>query len=300
MPFNQTLGTPILTAGDIENAGGGNLAIRPDKVTYGKMQPVSNGSRVLGSGSGYGLQDVREVGIGSLLAMSGNTLNCLAVGSVGATAPVVSSGGQNPVISMAQAGIATDGYLDSLAFNVFNNKQEAIILTTSGNSGPSTLVGGAMDIPQYSLLPYMSAVDLTTQTNATTVNRMQFGTVLDNLGVTIVSGDQITFSEDGMYNIQFSAQLEKTDAGTDEVEIWLYANGTSNVADSSTIVSLKGNGAKQVAAWNWFYRAVIGDFVQIVWYSADPNVQLTYRAAASTPTRPAIPSVILTVNKVSE
>lgn len=80
MPFNQTVGQPYLSAGDIQNAGSGNLAIRPDKVTYGKMQPVSGGSKLLGSGSAFGAQDVREISLGSGLTMTGNVLSATGGG----------------------------------------------------------------------------------------------------------------------------------------------------------------------------------------------------------------------------
>ena len=45
------------------------------------------------------------------------------VSSVTGTAPVVSSGGLTPVISMVAANTSTDGYLTSTDWNTFNNKQ---------------------------------------------------------------------------------------------------------------------------------------------------------------------------------
>jgi hypothetical protein len=45
-----------------------------------------------------------------------------SVNSVTGTAPIASSGGANPVISISQADIETDGYLSSIDWNTFNNK----------------------------------------------------------------------------------------------------------------------------------------------------------------------------------
>ena len=59
-----------------------------------------------------------------------------AVTSVTGTAPVVSSGGTTPAISMPQANGTTDGYLDSADWNTFNNKVDDNIYTADG-----TLVG---------------------------------------------------------------------------------------------------------------------------------------------------------------
>jgi hypothetical protein len=55
------------------------------------------------------------------------------VTSVGATAPVASSGGTTPTISMAAANTTTDGYLTSTDWNTFNNK--------TSNTGTVTSVG---------------------------------------------------------------------------------------------------------------------------------------------------------------
>lgn len=69
--------------------------------------------------------------------------------SVTATAPVLSTGGTTPDISMDPADTGHDGYLTSTDWNTFNDKQDAITLTTTGTSGPATLVGATLNVPQY-------------------------------------------------------------------------------------------------------------------------------------------------------
>ena len=93
-------------------------------------------------------------------------------------------------------------------------------------------------------------------------------------------------------------QLEKTDAGDDAVQIWLCKNG-DNVANSNTEITIVGNNGKFVAAWNFFVQAAAGDYYELCWHSADTSVSLQAQGTASNPTRPAIPSVILTVNQVA-
>jgi hypothetical protein len=122
----------------------------------------------------------------------------------------------------------------------------------------------------------------------------------DNNGVTIQSNSQITCANAGVYNIQFSAQLEKTDNGVDLVEIWLSKNGT-NIADTNTKVTLNGNGAKAVAAWNFLIKLNAGDYIELKWYSADTHAQILAEPAVTSPlnlARPAIPSIILTAYKI--
>jgi hypothetical protein len=101
----------------------------------------------------------------------------------------------------------------------------------------------------------------------------------------------------GVYDIQFSAQVDKTDSGTDEIWIWLRKNGT-NLADTATSVQLTGNGAHYVAAWNFFVNAAANDYFQLMWYSPDANVRLHAEPAFGVV--PGIPSLIVTVNRVDQ
>lgn len=146
-------------------------------------------------------------------------------------------------------------------------------------------------------LAYLAYVDTTTQTNDLTVNYLRFDTKNFENAITIRNGNEITFDRIGKYNIQFSAQVEKTDSGKDNVEFWLVRN-TNNVDNSSTLLTLNTNNDKHVAAWNWLVQADVGDVYQIAWYSADKSIQMHYRTSTTTPVRPSIPSVILTVHQV--
>lgn len=65
------------------------------------------------------------------------TIANTGVTSVGATAPIQSSGGATPTISITQAGAASNGYLSSTDWNTFNNK--------TSNTGTVTSV--AMTVP---------------------------------------------------------------------------------------------------------------------------------------------------------
>jgi len=72
--------------------------------------------------------------------------------TISTTAPL-SGGGDlsaNRTLSIAQATTSVNGYLTSTDWNTFNNKQNTLSLTTTGTSGPATLVGATLNIPQYS------------------------------------------------------------------------------------------------------------------------------------------------------
>jgi hypothetical protein len=138
----------------------------------------------------------------------------------------------------------------------------------------------------------------------------------NNRGITVerCAGDQtkpalypttpkscITFANPGVYNIAFSAQLWRTQGGNEDViSIWLRKNGV-NVAESRTDVTLQSNSIKSVAAWNFFAPVECSstcDTYQLMWSFKESHTNLWFEAATTGPTRPDIPSVIVTVNQV--
>jgi hypothetical protein len=139
--------------------------------------------------------------------------------------------------------------------------------------------------------------------SANTATPMECDTTDISSGVTMVSNSRITFSHAGIYNIQFSAQFKNV-SNTSEynVSIW-FAKNTVNLDNSTTAVTVPkshgGGDGLLVTAWNYFVEVAAGDFVQILWSTPSSDVSLEYAGPATTPTRPAIPSVIITVNGVS-
>jgi hypothetical protein len=117
--------------------------------------------------------------------------------------------------------------------------------------------------------------------------------------VRIADGTKITMQDRGIYNLQFSAQLDKTDSGTDTVDIWLRHNGI-DVPNSATRIDLTGNNAKAVAAWNWLILVNSNNQnFEIMWASGDGDMRIYAEAAQTSPfAHPGIPSVIVTVDQV--
>lgn len=117
--------------------------------------------------------------------------------------------------------------------------------------------------------------------------------------VRIVDGTKLTMQDRGIYNLQFSAQLDKTDSGTDTVDIWLRHNGI-DVPNSATRIDLTGNNAKAVAAWNWLILVNSNNQnFEIMWASGDGDMRIYAEAAQTSPfAHPGIPSVIVTVDQV--
>jgi hypothetical protein len=62
---------------------------------------------------------------------------------------------------------------------------------------------------------------------------------------------------------------------------------------------MHSNPGYEVAAWNFLVQANAGDYYELYWSSADTTAQIHAASAGTSPTRPAIPSVILSVTQVS-
>ena len=191
---------------------------------------------------------------------------------------------------VTQISVAGSG----LSISPSNGLGQVTITSTGGGSGiyGNTATGS-----------YGSFYDTTTQTNpVANINRsMSLNTTDISNGVTISgSGNPyntyIKMQNAGVYDIQFSAQLEKISTGnTSTTYIWLRKNGV-DVAESNTIVELSQNG-KGVAAWNWFVNAAANDYYQIMWSSNRTDIQL---AAATPPIGSTVPSLIVTANRVDQ
>lgn len=150
---------------------------------------------------------------------------------------------------------------------------------------------------------YGSFYDTTEQTVASGgTAAMKYNTTDISNGVTIQTdgnGDPtiIKVNSDGVYNIQFSAQAERQQGGGGTAKvliIWLRKNGV-DIPWTSTFVGFQSNSVEIVAAWNFFVPMVPSDDLQLMW-SQDDDVRLITIPQNA---HPAVPSIILTVNKIS-
>lgn len=153
--------------------------------------------------------------------------------------------------------------------------------------------------------PYGSFQDSTDQTaaNTTTAYAITFDTTDFSNGVTLSNSSRLNVSQDGIYNIQFSVQLENTTNDTQDVEIWFRKNG-SDITKSNSRFGLSarkssGDPSHTVAAMNFFVSLLANDYIQIMWRTSNVGVTIQQYAAGTSPTRPVIPSVIATVSFVS-
>jgi hypothetical protein len=117
-------------------------------------------------------------------------------------------------------------------------------------------------------------------------------------GVSIVDNSKITVDIEGVYNIQFSAQLNRLSGGVSrQAIIWLRKNGV-DVPSTSTHVTMQANADFLVAAWNFYIKLEADSYAQLMIVQNDA-IELIYEVAHTSPNYPAVPSVILTIEKIN-
>ena len=153
--------------------------------------------------------------------------------------------------------------------------------------------------------PYGAFQDGTDQTaaNTTTAYAVTFDTTDFSNGVTLSDSSRLNVAQSGIYNLQFSIQLTNNTTQIHDVDIWFRKNGVDidNSNSRFGVAARKGSGNPfhTIATLNFFFSLSASDYVQIMWRTTDVNVFIEQYAASSTPTRPAVPSVIATLSFVS-
>lgn len=145
-----------------------------------------------------------------------------------------------------------------------------------------------------------SFFDTTTQTSAggTSDNLVTVNTTTTSQGVSVVSGSKFVIANTGNYVIRFTGQFLTSGGGSNyNITAWASKNGTAIPNSSYTYTTSGVNG---------YVRGVVeldipvnaNDYIQFHWFSQNTYAQLTSTAAGTNPTRPAAPSVNVTIYNV--
>lgn len=120
--------------------------------------------------------------------------------------------------------------------------------------------------------------------------------------VYLSGNSKMTVTYPGIYNLQFSIQFANTSVQIHDVDVWAAVNGV-NLDNSNSRFSVPnshgGTDGHLIAALNLFLTMQTGDYVELYWHTDNTNVFIEQINAASSPTRPATPSVIATMSFVS-
>lgn len=153
---------------------------------------------------------------------------------------------------------------------------------------------------------YMQAYSLVDQTLAlNTPTAVKLGTVDVSNDITIANDGggnptQITFANDGLYNVSINLQIDNSDTSDHTLRIWQRKNGTDATASGSIIsVPKVADGGTTIFELNTLFSATAGDYLQYIVAANSATVSLRYDAAQVSPyAAPAIPSAIFIATQV--
>ena len=158
---------------------------------------------------------------------------------------------------------------------------------------------------KYINAPYGAFQDSTDQVaaNTTTAYAITFDTTDFSNGVTISNSSRLNVSQAGIYNVQFSIQFTNTTNASQDIDVWFRKNGTNIDKSNSRFGFAPRKGAGDpfhtIAAMNFFVSMSANDYVEIMWRTTDVGVSIEQYAAGTSPTRPSVPSAIVTLSFVS-
>jgi len=269
---SRVLGSGVNSLSTVSICGDGNASVTAAGTSAGdatQLTFVYNNVTTTGSGAGVKLPQTEM----------GETI-------------IVRNGGAN---ALTVYPYSTGSTINSAGYGTVNPDCSAMFYAVS-NTLWEELQGFGRSVP---ILHYGAFSDTTTQTitSIDTAYAMTFNTTDEANGVSIGSPtSRIVVAEQGVYNVQFSAQLDKTSGAAANIHIWLRKNGT-NVPNTASKVAIQGTSAETVAAWNFVIQLEATNYVELMWASDDADVVLL--AASATSVWPAIPSVICTVTQVN-
>ena len=180
-------------------------------------------------------------------------------------------------------------------------------ITISPSSGVGTVTISSTGLGTATRY-YGAYSDTTTQScpGIGVTTTMLLNSVDGQSGFTLASNSRITSTYGGVYNTQFSVQLDKPSGATGHIWIWLRKNGV-NLPYTNSVVAVQGTNAETVASWNFIVSLNAGDYIEYMWMVDDTQVQLTHTnpitvivgPGENVPVDiPGIPSVIITIQQV--
>ena len=156
---------------------------------------------------------------------------------------------------------------------------------------------------RYIRFPYGAfSSDQDQTTTANTATLMTLNTTDFSNDVSI-SSSKIRVVNAGIYNLQFSVQLENAHNASEDVFIWLKQNG-ADIPGSTGKVGMParkgvGDPFHAIYGWNYFVSMAANDYIEIYWSTTNAAVTIQFYAASASPTKPATQSVVATLSFVS-
>lgn len=155
--------------------------------------------------------------------------------------------------------------------------------------------------------PYAMLMSDQDQSSAgvTSENLISYNVPVFQYGIRVENNTRIKFDYPGQYLVVVNCQFTNRSNAAAEFELWAKDQGV-NYPLSNTRFDIPAR--KSVSIYSHVVAVINGiftinnpdtEYLEIAWWSDNADVYLEHYAAGTSPTRPEIPSVILTANFVS-
>jgi hypothetical protein len=165
-------------------------------------------------------------------------------------------------------------------------------------------LGNVQPLSDFTVSTFASFFSTQTQ-SATTINTPKAMTLnntdIPSSSISVASNSRITVNTTGIYNLQFSAQVDRVSgSGLDVIDIWYRVQGV-DVPNSNTKITIAGNvnESKVVASWNFYISLTANQYVELMYSVTDLAVQIVAETANLLVPFPATPSLIVTMQKIN-
>ncbi len=147
---------------------------------------------------------------------------------------------------------------------------------------------------------YDTAKQITTVLSAISV-KFGFTSFTNNISITNNTSGlpaRITVANAGIYLVKYALQFIKTDAGNDEVSVWIRRNSAA-FANTNNTYTIQGSGIKNTIINSFFVDLGTDDYVEIYFTVKYINTSITGTGTQLSPSRPATPSAMVTIQRVN-
>ena len=276
-------------SGDVTGAITSNTAIKINGATVPAAGSLTTGNGLYVTGASALSYSALNLAGGSnyvtgVLPAANQASQTMAGDVTGTTAASTVAKIQNrTVVSTAPQ----DGYV--LSWNNASSYWQPSLVTSS-SMGPSAFGNFSSSVTQSATL-------------ANTEYIMEFDTTEIARKIIITNNlssrpTRITVEESGIYEISISPQLHKNGGTKGTISIWFIKNGT-NIVRSTSTCDVGANLDTQLPFISIFVDLNANEYIELAYSGSTTGIQLLALGTASSPTRPAAPSVILVAKKIS-
>lgn len=115
---------------------------------------------------------------------------------------------------------------------------------------------------------------------------------------TALAPTKITVLHAGVYNVKYAIQMLKNDVGADIASVWIRRNGSAYL-NTNINFNITGSGIKNMLTGSYYVDLGSNDYVEIYYSIKNSNSIPTGNLIQLTPSRPATPSVFVTIDRIN-